>query len=51
MLEIDREAHCNRNHGGFDAHVEYIAGHLIESALLRKDRRTFVVLDGQNLAS
>lgn len=36
MLKIDREAHCNRNPVGLDAHVEYIAGHLFESALLRK---------------
>lgn len=36
MLETDREAYCNRNLLGLDAQVEYIAGHLFESALLRK---------------
>ncbi len=36
MLETDREAHCNGNPVGLDAHVEYIAGHLFESALLKK---------------
>lgn len=36
MLETDREAHCNGNPVGLDAYVEYIAGHLFKSALLRK---------------
>lgn len=36
MLETDRRAHCNGNPVGLDAHVEYVAGHLFESALLRK---------------
>lgn len=36
MLETDRKAHCNENPEGLDAHVEYIAGYLFESALLRK---------------
>lgn len=34
MLETDGETNCNRNYIGIDAHVEYIAGHLFESALL-----------------
>lgn len=34
MLETDGETKCNRNPVGIDAHVEYIAGHLFESALL-----------------
>lgn len=36
MPETDKEAYCNGNPEGFDAHVEYVAGHLCKSALLRE---------------